>query len=1283
MVCKEGHNLYDNPVCKKKWLDYKSHLGDEASKFHSQGKPPGDDPGSRPANLTGASYWSNPPRPLNTMITIGMSSGLSNSENKNDAIIDGGATGTVIGIHEYHALCDELNIEPQVSKLGHEDPSWHAFGIDGNTSRSEKVVGKVTILVPCGKGRYAELTVYVIDGNVPFIIAKPTLIALQSIEDHAQNFMEISLHNDERVRLNTYIGADGHSRLPLSRENMEMNISEGLLQSMVTSLPEHHVFNISDGKKLIDDIHSKTHLHPTSLKILLERNHKWKPQLWNYAHEVLDNCPICIRVGDPRPSRKISFTRLHTGFNDHVFSDIVYWTHGTKQYMILNCVDLSISYSKLGLLRHRSIPHILSVFERIWIHANGKSMNVVMGSEFHKEVVSTWFSKRDIKLSPIPARRHNKVGVVERKNRVVKDVLERLDSDPNYDGYSFESRLSLTEFISNVMYGNQVASSFEMARGFTPGIGGLAPQPIPNTIRVAYEETQARRLLKRIMKSRPAQKSSQNMYEEGERVLVLIPGGPRKRGKWMETKVEKVTPDGHIECGTGRNRKFIAHEDVRKIPITVLARNIQRAELKMESLQLADDSDFETHSSENADSSRNVIKRITFGEDRTSSDDDFIANQAEQKQNGSDLKSRESIAHEPEEYPSSGREQGSDEHWVTPEQSVESDRIEETTGRDNGTYVPSEYIQEQSESEDQPHVEPDVRRSTRQSRHPDRFTPATSLGNPLDRHEARQKILRKFYDRMGTTQFMKHEAPDIQQWIFAELHAAELQQNWNSNKIDVPCKVIPQDANVRGSHIVYVVKPTEDPEVLKLKSRICVHGNRDDEKESLRTDSAVASHTAFRLIYSLVMTFRMVLANVDIQGAYTQSGKAHRKVYVKPPWELEVWNILWLLTVTMYGLATAGRKWQRASDAVMIACLGLSMIAGYHQLFHHRDSLGMLYIAKYVDDLLIASADESWHNWAVGGINTAFKIGSSSKAPETIVMNSTEINVSNETLVLHMRNFQRTDVDLFRISPPRRKQVDDILSATEIREVRRIAGKLGYLGTGVSPFAALAASFLQQSIPSITVAGLKASNGIITEVMRRTSFISYIQPTNAERKHARIVCFSDAGFCHPKDKKRAQEGCIFGIAFGARKGSVFRTIRFISRTQRRLSQSSAAAETIAALISFGYAANLQRAYQKLTGICLPFTLLLESKSLHTSSATERDPRDPSSIADVAVLREAYLSGEIDGIAWVPGTQNPAGPLTKPHAGKTADILEKLLTEGRLQVDVDDMRHYGPALGEEL
>ena len=136
------------------------------------------------------------------------------------------------------------------------------------------------------------------------------------------------------------------------------------------------------------------------------------------------------------------------------------------------------------------------------------------------------------------------------------------------------------------MYGNQTASAFEMARGFTPVISGLSAQPLLDMVRVAYEETHARRLLSRIMKSRPSHNISRNIYEVGERVLVLVPGGSRKRGHWIETTVEVVTANGHIECGKGRHRRFIAEEDVRKIPITVLARNVQRAELGMPNLSM-------------------------------------------------------------------------------------------------------------------------------------------------------------------------------------------------------------------------------------------------------------------------------------------------------------------------------------------------------------------------------------------------------------------------------------------------------------------------------------------------------------------------------------------------------------------------------------------------------------------------------------------------------------------------------------------------------------------------
>ena len=208
----------------------------------------------------------------------------------------------------------------------------------------------------------------------------------------------------------------------------------------------------------------------------------------------------------------------------------------------------------------------------------------------------------------------------------------------------------------------------------------------------------------------------------------------------------------------------------------------------------------------------------------------------------------------------------------------------------------------------------------------------------------------------------------------------------------------------------------------------------------------------------------------------------------------------------------------------MMKNLCLSVILGFHQFFYHDASVATLFIAKYVDDLLIATRNDEWLAWALGEIKLAFTIDSTAQAPETITMNSTEVEVSHNMLVLQMRRFQKTEIDLFSISHPRRRQVDMLLTATEIRDVRRIAGKIGYLGTGVPPFAALAASYLEQCIPFMTVAGLKPANGIIRNMLRRTKVVMYPKPSSEEQRHLRIVSFSDAGYCHPKNGKRAQEG---------------------------------------------------------------------------------------------------------------------------------------------------------------
>lgn len=51
---------------------------------------------------------------------------------------------------------------------------------------------------------------------------------------------------------------------------------------------------------------------------------------------------------------------------------------------------------------------------------------------------------------------------------------------------------------------------------------------------------------------------------------------------------------------------------------------------------------------------------------------------------------------------------------------------------------------------------------------------------------------------------------------------------------------------------------------MKLKSRLCVHGNKDVERETIRTDAAVVSQMGFRVVYSVACTFGMIMGKADV-----------------------------------------------------------------------------------------------------------------------------------------------------------------------------------------------------------------------------------------------------------------------------------------------------------------------------------------------------------------------------------------------------------------------------------
>lgn len=107
-----------------------------------------------------------------------------------------------------------------------------------------------------------------------------------------------------------------------------------------------------------------------------------------------------------------------------------------------------------------------------------------------------WIREHQIDFSALPAHTHKKAATVERSNRVAKDILERLDVDNVTSKLPFIDKLSKTELLSNIMYGNRTASALEieMAKGYTPRVCGTEQVPLPDMVREVQEELAARRL---------------------------------------------------------------------------------------------------------------------------------------------------------------------------------------------------------------------------------------------------------------------------------------------------------------------------------------------------------------------------------------------------------------------------------------------------------------------------------------------------------------------------------------------------------------------------------------------------------------------------------------------------------------------------------------------------------------------------------------------------------------------------------------------------------------------
>ena len=169
-----------------------------------------------------------------------------------------------------------------------------------------------------------------------------------------------------------------------------------------------------------------------------------------------------------------------------------------------------------------------------------------------------------------------------------------------------------------------------------------------------------------------------------------------------------------------------------------------------------------------------------------------------------------------------------------------------------------------------------------------------------------KEALLKYSKTFAHKEFMLHQAEGLRAHpVWNAYHDEE--QKFRKTVREIPIHEVPKNSNIITSHVIYKAKENNDGS-FRMKARIAPHGNKDKDKDRLKTDSSQCTPTGIRILLSISALMQWHLAKIDFTSAFLQTGEAKRDDYVVPLRECRRKSFYWLLLTSAYGLVNANSK---------------------------------------------------------------------------------------------------------------------------------------------------------------------------------------------------------------------------------------------------------------------------------------------------------------------------------------------------------------------------------------
>ena len=140
-------------------------------------------------------------------------------------------------------------------------------------------------------------------------------------------------------------------------------------------------------------------------------------------------CATCERLRPPQKARPSTTPNITVGqFNDELQSDICYCkTVDGTTFMILGAVDRATGFHQAGILGDRSGEEVFQLMHRMWFQPYGLPLRIVCDPDpSFKGMFQHKIQAIGILLEHCPAEAHHVIGMVERRNSILRLTLEKL-----------------------------------------------------------------------------------------------------------------------------------------------------------------------------------------------------------------------------------------------------------------------------------------------------------------------------------------------------------------------------------------------------------------------------------------------------------------------------------------------------------------------------------------------------------------------------------------------------------------------------------------------------------------------------------------------------------------------------------------------------------------------------------------------------------------------------------------------------------------------------------------